>query len=69
LSLGARETAEAVARAAYGRLVAYLSARSRDVAAVEDALGEAFAAASGSGRSVACRSARKPGCSLSRAAS
>ena len=45
MSLGARETAEAVARAAYGRLVAYLSARSRDVAAAEDALAEAFAAA------------------------
>ena len=32
MSLGARETAEAVARAAYGHLLAYLSARSRDVA-------------------------------------
>ncbi len=42
---GARGTAEAVARAAYGRLVAYLAARSRDVAAAEDALAEAFAAA------------------------
>jgi predicted RNA polymerase sigma factor len=34
--------AEAAARDCYGRLVAYLSARSRDVAAAEDALGEAF---------------------------
>ena len=42
---GARETAETVARAAYGRLLAYLSARSRDVAAAEDALAEAFRAA------------------------
>jgi RNA polymerase sigma-70 factor (ECF subfamily) len=41
----ARATAEAVARAAYGRLLAWLSARSRDVAAAEDALAEAFAAA------------------------
>ena len=39
---GARETAETVARAAYGRLLAYLSARSRDLAAAEDALAEAF---------------------------
>lgn len=38
----ARQAAEAVARAAYGRLVAYLAARSRDVAAAEDALAEAF---------------------------
>ncbi len=34
--------AEQAARQSYGRLVAYLSARSRDVAAAEDALGEAF---------------------------
>jgi predicted RNA polymerase sigma factor len=37
--------AEAAARDGYGRLVAYLSTRSRDVAAAEDALGEAFRAA------------------------
>ena len=36
---------EHVARAAYGRLVAWLAARSRDVAAAEDALADAFAAA------------------------
>src|ERR1700733_14992194 len=41
----ARSTAEAVARRSYGKLVAFLSARSRDVAAAEDALSEAFAAA------------------------
>ena len=41
----ARDTAEAVARAAYGRLLAFLSARSRDVAAAEDALADAFRAA------------------------
>jgi RNA polymerase sigma-70 factor (ECF subfamily) len=41
----ARRAAEAVARDCYGRLVAYLSARSRDVAGAEDALGEAFRAA------------------------
>jgi RNA polymerase sigma-70 factor (ECF subfamily) len=40
-----REAAEAAARDGYGRLVAYLSARSRDVAAAEDALGDAFRAA------------------------
>jgi len=38
----ARETIELVARSAYGKLVAYLSARTRDVAAAEDALGEAL---------------------------
>ncbi len=41
----ARRAAEAVARDSYGRLVAYLASRSRDVAAAEDALGEAFLAA------------------------
>lgn len=41
----ARAAAEAAARHSYGRLVAYLAARSRDVAAAEDALAEAFAAA------------------------
>jgi predicted RNA polymerase sigma factor len=39
------EAIEAVARNAYGRLVAYLAARSGDVAGAEDALSEAFAAA------------------------
>jgi RNA polymerase sigma-70 factor (ECF subfamily) len=34
-----------VARESYGRLIAYLSARSRDVAAAEDALGDALHAA------------------------
>jgi RNA polymerase sigma-70 factor (ECF subfamily) len=41
----ARQAAEAAARASYGRLVAYLSSRSRDVAAAEDALGDALRAA------------------------
>ncbi len=41
----ALRAADAAAREGYGRLVAYLSARSRDVAAAEDALGEAFRAA------------------------
>lgn len=38
-------TAEDVARRSYGKLVAFLAARTRDVAAAEDALSEAFAAA------------------------
>src|SRR5271156_7141193 len=38
-------TADAVARRSYGKLVAFLAARTRDVAAAEDALSEAFAAA------------------------
>ena len=41
----AREAADAVARRSYGKLVAWLAARSRDVAAAEDALADAFAAA------------------------
>ena len=39
------ETIEAVTRESYGRLIAYLSARTRDVAGAEDALGEALLAA------------------------
>jgi RNA polymerase sigma-70 factor (ECF subfamily) len=41
----ARSTAEDVARRSYGKLIAFLAARTRDVAAAEDALAEAFAAA------------------------
>src|SRR6202167_2827852 len=41
----ARAAAEAVARRSYGKLIAFLAARTRDVAGAEDALSEAFAAA------------------------
>lgn len=41
----ARAVAEAIARDGYGKLVALLASRSRDVAGAEDALAEAFAAA------------------------
>jgi RNA polymerase sigma-70 factor (ECF subfamily) len=41
----ARTTAEAVARRSYGKLVAFLAARTGDVAGAEDALSDAFAAA------------------------
>jgi RNA polymerase sigma-70 factor, ECF subfamily len=41
----ARQTAEAAARVSYGRLIAMLSSRSRDIAAAEDALSTAFVAA------------------------
>ncbi len=41
----ARATAERVARQSYGKLVAFLAARTRDVAGAEDSLSEAFAAA------------------------
>jgi RNA polymerase sigma-70 factor (ECF subfamily) len=44
-ALQAREAAELVARRSYGKLVAFLASRTRDVAAAEDALSEAFAAA------------------------
>src|SRR5262249_27786363 len=43
--MDAWEAAEAAARTSYGRMVAYLAARSRDVAAAEDALGDALRAA------------------------
>ncbi|HEV8124009.1 MAG TPA: DUF6596 domain-containing protein [Gemmatimonadales bacterium] len=41
----ARDTADAVARRSYGKLIAFLGARTRDLAEAEDALSEAFAAA------------------------
>jgi len=41
----ARSMADAVARRSYGKLVAFLAARTRDVAQAEDALADAFAAA------------------------
>jgi predicted RNA polymerase sigma factor len=41
----ARSTADQVARRSYGKLVAFLVARTRNVAAAEDALSEAFATA------------------------
>src|SRR6185295_2857 len=42
---GVREAAEAVARRSYGKLVALLAARTRDVEGAEDALADAFTAA------------------------
>jgi RNA polymerase sigma-70 factor (ECF subfamily) len=45
LTTPARDTAEAVARRGYGKLVAYLAARTGDVAGAEDALADSFAAA------------------------
>jgi RNA polymerase sigma-70 factor (ECF subfamily) len=41
----ARTTADAVARRSYGKLIAFLAARTRDVAGAEDALSDAFASA------------------------
>jgi RNA polymerase sigma-70 factor (ECF subfamily) len=41
----AQRTAEMVARRSYGKLVAFLAARTRDLAAAEDALADAFASA------------------------
>lgn len=43
--MDARQAAEAAARNSYGRLVAILAARHRDIAAAEDALADAFVAA------------------------
>jgi RNA polymerase sigma-70 factor, ECF subfamily len=45
MSDDARRLAEAAARVSYGRLVALIARRTRDIAAAEDALAEAFAAA------------------------
>jgi RNA polymerase sigma-70 factor (ECF subfamily) len=45
MTAAARAAAEAAARDSYGRLVAYLAARTRNIAAAEDALSDAFAAA------------------------
>ena len=39
----AHAAAEAVARHSYGKLVAFLASRTRDVAVAEDALADAFA--------------------------
>ncbi|GAC1634469.1 MAG: RNA polymerase sigma factor [Candidatus Acidiferrum sp.] len=44
-NLLAQSTAEEVARRSYGKLVAFLSARTHDVGSAEDALSEAFVAA------------------------
>ena len=44
-NLLAQGTAEEVARRSYGKLVAFLASRTRDVASAEDALSEAFLAA------------------------
>src|ERR1700720_639446 len=41
----AYRTTDAVARRSYGKLVAFLASRTRDVAAAEDALSEAFTSA------------------------
>src|SRR6185369_9346314 len=45
MAQSAREAAEGAARRSYGKLVAFLAARTRDVAGAEDALAEAFATA------------------------
>lgn len=45
VSAEAASAAEGAARRSYGKLVAFLAARTRDVAGAEDALSEAFAAA------------------------
>ena len=45
MTQSAARECEDVARRSYGKLVAFLSARTRDVAAAEDALSDAFAAA------------------------
>ena len=43
--MDARRAIERAARDSYGRLIAFLAARSRDVAAAQDALADAFQAA------------------------
>ena len=55
-------TIERVARESYGRLVAYLSSHTRDVASAEDALSNALVAHSRPGRETACHKIRRRGC-------
>ena len=45
MTSAAEAAAEAVARHSYGKLVAFVAARTGDVAGAEDALSDAFAAA------------------------
>ena len=54
---------EAVLRNSYGQLIAYLAARTGDVAGAEDAIGDAFVAVKPSTN--AQKSDILPGCSLS----
>jgi RNA polymerase sigma-70 factor (ECF subfamily) len=53
---------EAVARNSYGRLIAYMAARSGDVAGAEDALGDAIAAALERWPAAASQKNRRRGC-------
>ncbi len=55
-------TIERVARESYGRLVAYLSSHTRDVARAEDALSNALVRRSPPGRETVCRKIPRPGC-------
>jgi hypothetical protein len=64
----ARSTADAVARRSYGKLVAFLAARTRDVAQAEDALSRRSPRRWRIGRATAVRRTRKRGCSPSPAA-
>src|ERR1700751_4168262 len=50
----AQKTADAVARRSYGKLVAFLAARTHDVTAAEDALSEAFLSALADWRRKGC---------------
>ena len=57
---------DAVARRSYGKLIAYLAARTRDVAEAEDALSESLRGkASGPGRAMAFPPIPRPGSSPS----
>ncbi len=57
----ARAAAEAVARRSYGKLVAFLAARTGDVAGAEDALADALPRRCATGRRRASRRTPKPG--------
>ena len=58
----AGRAAERVARESYGRLVAFLAARTRDVAGAEDALSDAFAEALRTWPADGVPQNRTPGC-------
>lgn len=60
---------EQAVRDSYGRLLAFLSARSRDVAGAETRLPRRSESRLKPGRAPACRRNRRPGCSWPHAAS
>ncbi len=61
--VGLHATIERAARDSYSRLLAFVAARSRDVAAAEDALADAFRASLEAWPRSAFPTSPRPGCS------